>query len=257
MAAAMSSPTIGRRSRQSVEEELWLLRSRQFVKSESLRLNSLSPRSSHNCSGCSDDNNNRTTRRWRRRRGVGHSNNHNFIEGMRDAARKARVFQLRISGRRSWWPSIPTARIDADRCISQQRQRDGTELNLISNSNQFDKRRKNFERPNKENESIPKKKFEWNNIWKRKNRSNNESDAEVGVSTSIDESTVVDTSMNTTTYDEVVDEGTEIEELAEDNLGKDGEGKKKKKKNRQNVVVAAVATTSVSSLGVALAILLL
>ena len=254
MAAAMSSPTIGRRSRQSVEEELWLLRSRQFVKSESLRLNSLSPRSSHNCSGCSDDNNNRTTRRWRRRRDVGH-NNHNFIEGMRDAARKARVFQLRISGRRSWWPSTPTARIDADRCISQQRQRDGTELNLISNSNQFDKRRKNFERPNKENESIRKKKFEWNNMWKRKNRCNNESDGEVGVSTSIDESTVVDTSMITTTDDEVVDEGTEIEEHAEDNLEKDEE--EKKKKNRQNVVVAAVATTSVSSLGVALAILLL
>lgn len=256
MAAAVSSPSIGRRSRQTVEEELWLLRSskKNFVKSESLRLNSLSPRSSHNCS---DDNNNRTTRRWRRRRGVGH-NNHNFIiEGMRDAARKARVFQLRISGRRSWWPTIHTARIDAGTCISQQRQRDGsTELNLISNTDQFDKRRKNFEGRNKENESIPKKKFEWNNIWKRKNRSNNESDGEVGASTSIDESTDVNTSMNTTMDDEVVDEGTKIEEHAEDTVEKDGEDKKKKK-NRQNVVVAAVATTSVSSLGVALAILLL
>lgn len=147
--------------------------------------------------------------------------------------------------------SSSAARIDAERCLPQQRRRDENVhvLNLTS-SDQFDKRRKNFESPNKENVFIPKKKFEWNNLWKKKDRSN---DQREGV-TSIDADLDADTSMNTTIDDDAVEEGTEIEEIAEDDLEKERE---KKKKKRQNVVVAAVATTSVSSLGVALAIILL
>lgn len=99
-----SGPHRCRRSksnREAIEAELFNLRSnrRGFVKSESLRL---SP-------GHEDGNDGKhffpersQGRRWQRRRRV--DGEMNLIEKMQDAARKAKVLQLRLGGQRSWWP---------------------------------------------------------------------------------------------------------------------------------------------------------
>mmetsp|Transcript_11694 Transcript_11694/g.17911 ORF Transcript_11694/g.17911 Transcript_11694/m.17911 type:complete len:258 (+) Transcript_11694:60-833(+) len=257
MAVTAISPTTpassSRRSRQIVEEELWLLRSRSFVKSESRRLNSLSPRYSRN-----EEFTDRPTprRRWRRR--VRRGDENNFAERMRDAARKARVFQLRVSGGRSWWPSMnttptKTARIDADVSDLPPNRRDELVLKklTLTDGEVVSSNTKNLEGPKTGHESkSPKQKFEWNTLWKKKNRSHDQSET----ATVIEECADVDTSLNTTLDDqEVADEGQDIKEI-EDYFEKE---ERKKKKNRQNIVVAAVATTSVSGLGVALAIILL
>ncbi|KAK1732979.1 hypothetical protein QTG54_016310 [Skeletonema marinoi] len=183
--ASSTSPTSttssSRRSRQTIEEELWLLRSRSFVKSESLRLNSPRSRTSHN-EECK-----RPARRWRRRIRRGdednnnNNNNNNFAEKMSNVARKARVFQLRVAGRRSWWPTMhntSTAKIAAERDQQQQRHYEA-DLKLTS-IDHFDKsKKKNSEGPKKEHESTPKKKFEWNALWKKKDRSNDQSETSV------------------------------------------------------------------------------
>eukprot|EP00984_Skeletonema_dohrnii_P014802 scaffold6291_cov159-Skeletonema_dohrnii-CCMP3373.AAC.2 len=246
--SSSSSSASSRRSRQTIEEELWLLRSRSFVKSESLRLNSPRSRTSHS-KECK-----RPARRWRRRIRRGdenNNNNNNFAEKMSNVARKARVFQLRVAGRRTWWPTMhntSTAKIAAERDQQQLRHYEA-DLKLTS-ADQVDKSKKqNSEGSRKEHESTPKKKFEWNALWKKKDRSNDQSETSTIVNESID----VDTSLNTTVNEESVDEDSVIIDIA-NNIEKEEE---KKKKNRKNMVVAAVATTSVSSLGVALAIILL
>ena len=88
-----------RSNRDSIEAELFNLRYRQngFVKSESLRLTS--PRS------IDDDTDGQLRgrgRRWHRR----HTGERSIIEKLRDAARKSRVLELRLAGRRSWWPKF-------------------------------------------------------------------------------------------------------------------------------------------------------
>mmetsp|Transcript_19090 Transcript_19090/g.28509 ORF Transcript_19090/g.28509 Transcript_19090/m.28509 type:complete len:171 (+) Transcript_19090:72-584(+) len=162
-AASSTSPTSSssssRRSRQTIEEELWLLRSRSFVKSESLRLNSPRSRTGHN-EECK-----RPARRWRRRIRRGDENNNNsnnnFAEKMSNVARKARVFQLRVAGRRSWWPTMhntSTAKIAAERDQQQQRHYEA-DLKKLTSIDHFDKsKKKNAEGSEKEHESIPKKK---------------------------------------------------------------------------------------------------
>jgi len=162
------------------------------------------------------------------------------------------VFQLRVAGRRSWWPSTThnssTSKIAAERDQQQLRHYEA-DLKLTS-IDHFDKsKKKSAEGSEKEHESIPKKKFEWNALWKKKEKSNGQCETSTVVNESID----VDTSLNTTVNDESVDEDSVIIDIA-NNIEKEEE---KKKKNRKNMVVAAVATTSVSSLGVALAIILL
>lgn len=88
-----------RKSRQAIiEEELWQLRLRTFVKSESLRLNtSLSPRSQLTFDESDDDGeggNDMKNRQWRRNKR--HNGKNNFIEKMREAACNARVFQFYV-----------------------------------------------------------------------------------------------------------------------------------------------------------------
>jgi len=142
-----------------------------------------------------------------------------------------------------------TAKIVAERDQQQLRHYEA-DLNKLTSIDQFDKRKKkNSEGPKKEHESIPKNKFEWNALWKKKDRSNDQTKT----STVVNECSDVETSLNTTVNDECVDEDSVIIDIA-NNIEKEEE---KKKKNRKNMVVAAVATTSVSSLGVALAIILL
>mmetsp|Transcript_5888 Transcript_5888/g.10604 ORF Transcript_5888/g.10604 Transcript_5888/m.10604 type:complete len:325 (-) Transcript_5888:319-1293(-) len=111
---ALRSPlrTCRRTNRETIEAELFQLRSRKngYVKSESLRL-----------STCPDDDDGKELaiqelnggRRWKRR-----------VEKMREVARKAKVTELRLFGRRSWWPhfnkmksvfeSPPTANCESD-----------------------------------------------------------------------------------------------------------------------------------------------
>jgi len=142
-----------------------------------------------------------------------------------------------------------TAKIVGERDHQQQRHYEA-DLKKLTSIDQFDKSKKqNSEGPKKEHESTPKKKFEWNALWKKKDRSNDQTKT----STVVNECSDVETSLNTTVNDECVDEDSVIIDIA-NNIEKEEE---KKKKNRKNMVVAAVATTSVSSLGVALAIILL
>jgi len=70
------------------------------------------------------------------------------------------VFQLRVAGRRSWWPSsmhnTSTAKIVAERDHQQLRHYEA-DLKLTS-IDHFDKsKKKNAEGSEKEHESIPKK----------------------------------------------------------------------------------------------------
>ncbi|KAL7546612.1 hypothetical protein ACHAWF_009949 [Thalassiosira exigua] len=94
-----------RNSRKAIEAELFTLRSSRkgFVKSESLRL---SPRHEDE----DEDEDERIARdrsrkgRWRERR-CGNKVR-SLIEKIQDAARRAKVLELRLVGRRSWWPQF-------------------------------------------------------------------------------------------------------------------------------------------------------
>jgi hypothetical protein len=289
-----------RKSRQAIiEEELWQLRLRTFVKSESLRLNtSLSPRSQLTFDESDDDDDggeggtNLKNRQWRRSNK--RHNGNNFIEKMRDAARNARVFQLRIAGRRSWWPasSGPTSSAaipltpstittlgarqndnrgvlkccNDDRETYKQKKKDKRELVALTtsidklllegdsvNRNQMSITEKRHQQEGTINSSSKKKKFEWK-FWKKTGKEN-----DIDETTSVDGDTVQSSATNTAYNNNssgnnnkdniLLDDDSAIMEIAEKI---DTEEKKMKQK-----IVAAVATTSVSSLGVALAIILL
>jgi hypothetical protein len=254
----------------------------QLCESESLRLNSLSPRSRTNtsCDGfekedCSDR---PRRRRWRRIiRHVGDDDkNHNFVERMRDAARKAKVFQLRIAGGRSWWPSSmhtsslssSTVRITAKSDYSyysnhhhQRRQKHDESALKSTSTDQFDNKRNRTKTStssaSKEQPLVPiqKQKFEWNNFWKTRSISSDIDECTVDLDTLQSSSnTAANNDTITNAVDDVQHDDLAIMEIAE-NIEKEEEEERKKK--QQNVVVAAVATTSVSSIRVALAILLL
>lgn len=287
-----------RKSRQTIiEEELWQLRLRTFVKSESLRLNTtLSPRSQLTFDDRSDDEGGTDMKNRQCRRNKRH-NGKNFIDKMRDATRNARVFQLRIAGRRSWWPAasgpasssaIPhtpskmtlgarqTNRgvlkcCNDDRETYKQKKKDKREqlvaltsidkLLLESDSvnrNQtmiMSEKRYQQERATI-NQNEKKNKFEWK-FWKKAgNKKDKQND--IDETRSIDGDTVQRSITNTANNnnnsennnkDNILDDDSAIMEIAEKI---DTEEKKMKQK-----IVAAVATTSVSSLGVALAIILL
>ena len=83
--------------REAIDADLFNLRARGgFVRSESRRLLTLtSPPPRH-----SDDQITHKRRKWRRRQGCEKS----LVEKFRDAARRAKISELRLLGRRSWWP---------------------------------------------------------------------------------------------------------------------------------------------------------
>jgi hypothetical protein len=292
-----------RKSRQAIiEEELWQLRLRTFVKSESLRLNtSLSPRSQLTFDESDGDGEGGTSlknRQWRRSNK--RHNGNNFIEKMREAACNARVFQLRIAGRRSWWPAssgptvsaIPLSSSTITVCARQndnrgvlkccnddretwkqkkKHEKDKRELVVLTNSidklllegdsmnrNQImSMTEKRHRQDGTTNATNKKNKFEWK-FWKKIGKAN-----DIDETTSIDGDTVQSSITNTANNknnntnsannnkDNILldDDDSAIMEIAEKI---DTEEKKMKQK-----IVAAVATTSVSSLGVALAIILL
>ena len=237
-------------------------------------------------------------RQWRRSK---RNNGKNFIEKMRDAARNnARVFQLRIAGRRSWWPasSGPTissaiprtsstmtvgARQNNSRGVSKccnddretckQKKNHGKHKRgpvVLTNSidklllegdnvnrNQIMSMKEKRHKQEGTINSTNKNKFEWK-FWKKIGRAN-----DIDETTSIDgdtvQSSITNTSNNNTTNnsennnkDNILldDDDSAIMEIAE--KIEDTEEKKMKQK-----ILTAVATTSVSSLGVALAIILL
>ena len=291
-----------RKSRQAIiEEELWQLRLRTFVKSESLRLNtSLSPRSQltfdESDDGGGEGGTDMKNRQWRGSN-KRHNGKNNFIEKMRDAARNARVFQLRIAGRRSWWPASSGPTVSAiplssstitvgarqndnrgvlkccndDRGTScKQKKKDKRELVALTNSidkllletdsmnrNQImSMTEKRHKQEGTKNATNKKNKFEWK-FWKKTGKAN-----DFDETTSIDGDTVQSSITNTANNKNnntnsgnnnkdniLLDDDSAIMEIAEKI---DTEEKKIKQK-----IVAAVATTSVSSLGVVLAIILL
>lgn len=147
---------------------------------------------------------------------------------------------------------VPTtvARIDADvmSYLPPNRCEEGVLTKLTFNDRQ-DKRAKNSEGPKIRQSNNEKQKFEWNLLWKNKNRRHDQSETATVIDECLDD---VDTPINTTTLD---DQGTDSQEIIAE--AENFEKERRNKQNRQNVVVAAVATTSVSSLGVALAIILL
>jgi len=82
-------------NRESIEAELVRLRSNRdgFVRSESLRLTSPRHDDSHELR--------RGGKRWRR---PSNSEGRSLVERFRDAARKAKLMELRVVSGRSWWP---------------------------------------------------------------------------------------------------------------------------------------------------------
>ena len=256
MASSPSPTIINRRSRrETVEEELWMLRSRNFVKPESHRLNN-SPRFSRikgdNISG-------KPTRRWRRKitRVDDEENHHNLVNRVRaSAARSARVLQLRIAGKRSWWPSkhrpttSTTARIAAVEGYPLQHRVDGVELKL-----KFDKIRKKHSEDAIEEQDDAQESNRVESYISCENQNSNCHElsgvpTEAGLCSDVDNNNTKRVMSNTGNDDS--DERTVTDH---DDNGDTKEEENRKK--RRNIVVAAVATTSVSSLGVALAVIFL
>lgn len=156
-----------------------------------------------------------------------------------------------------------TARIIAESDYSdsnrQRQKHDETELKSTSTDQLlFDNRTKKSTpttSSNKKQQSvpIPKQKFEWNKFWKKRNDSDSDECMDVDTSLQSSSTTNNDTIITTAAVDDVHDGDLAIMKIAE-NVENE---QKKKKQQQQNFIVAAVATTSVSSLGVALAIILL
>eukprot|EP00571_Detonula_confervacea_P000019 CAMPEP_0172324194 /NCGR_PEP_ID=MMETSP1058-20130122/50697_1 /TAXON_ID=83371 /ORGANISM="Detonula confervacea, Strain CCMP 353" /LENGTH=276 /DNA_ID=CAMNT_0013040397 /DNA_START=203 /DNA_END=1033 /DNA_ORIENTATION=+ len=247
-----------RTSRATIEAELFNLRSRRngFVRSESLRL---SPRSddAHDDERIIHDRS--RGRRWRRKRCD--NGERNLIEKIREVARRAKVMELRLVGRRSWWPQFDGKRSKVAMLPSPTKTCTGTVNGSTKKENKETKSTKgrllvNFPAKRKQSSfnfdqliSDPTTKVSHIQSGKRKNPLRFWKFKENMTTLCESDDTECSKVIPSPTLDNTP---TAIEPGEKPEQEKGADGKKKR-----NIIPAIATAASVSSLGIAVAIILL